>query len=111
MGRYISTTGTASSVIRNVSTTFSATVNDRILANSSGGTFTITLPLNSTLLVNDVVQIVDVTGSFNTNNVTLGRNGSKIQNLTEDLVLDINNIAVTMIYTGSTYGWKLTTNL
>ena len=105
MGRYISTTGTASSVIRNVSTTFSATVNDRILANSSGGTFTITLPLNSTLLVNDVVQIVDVTGSFNTNNVTLGRNGSKIQNLSEDLVLDINNIAVTMIYTGSTYGW------
>ena len=105
MGRYISTTVTASSVIRNVSTTFSATVNDRILANSSGGTFTITLPLNSTLLVNDVVQIVDVTGSFNTNNVTLGRNGSKIQNLTEDLVLDINNIAVTMIYTGSTYGW------
>ena len=71
MGRYISTTGTASSVIRNVSTTFSATVNDRILANSSGGTFTITLPLNSTLLVNDVVQIVDVTGSFNTNNVCL----------------------------------------
>ena len=70
MGRYISTTGTASSVIRNVSSTFSATVNDRILANSSGGTFTITLPLNSTLLVNDVVQIVDVTGSFNTNNVT-----------------------------------------
>ena len=105
MGRYISTTGTASSVIRNVSTTFTATVNDRILANSSGGTFTITLPLNSTLLVNDVVQIVDVTGSFNTNNVTLGRNGSKIQNLTEDLVLDINNIAGTMIYTGSTYGW------
>ena len=107
MGRYISTTGTASSVIRNVSTTFSATVNDRILANSSGGTFTITLPLNSTLLVNDVVQIVDVTGSFNTNNVTLGRNGSKIQNLSEDLVLDINNIAVTMIYTGSTYGWVI----
>ena len=94
MGRYISTTGTASSVIRNVSTTFSATVNDRILANSSGGAFTITLPLNSTLLVNDVVQIVDVTGSFNTNNVTLGRNGSKIQNLSEDLILDINNLSL-----------------
>ena len=74
MGRYISTTGTASSVIRNVSTTFTATVNDRILANSSGGAFTITLPLNGSLLVNDVVQIVDVTGSFNTNNVTLARN-------------------------------------
>lgn len=105
MGRYISTTGTASSVIRNISTTYTATVNDRILANSSGGGFTITLPVSSSLLVNDVVQIVDVTGNFNTNNVTLGRNGAKIQNLSEDLTLDINNIAVTMIYTGSTYGW------
>mgnify|MGYP003318662821 FL=1 len=65
------------------------------------------MPLNGSLLVNDVVQIVDVTGSFNTNNVTLARNGSKIQNLSEDLVLDINNIAVTMIYTGSTYGWVI----
>ena len=59
MGRYISTTGTASSVIRNVSSTFSATVNDRILANSSGGTFTITLPLNSTLLVNCLLYTSD----------------------------------------------------
>ena len=62
MGRYISTTGTASSVIRNVSTTFTATVNDRILANSSGGAFTITFPLSTSLLVNDVIQVVDVTG-------------------------------------------------
>ena len=60
MGRYISTTGTASSVIRNVSTTFTATVNDRILANSSGGAFTITFPLSTSLLVNDVIQVVDV---------------------------------------------------
>lgn len=105
MGRYISTTGTASSVIRNVNSTFTATVNDRILADSSGGGFTITLPANASLIVNDVISIMDVTGSFNTNNVTLGRNGSKIQNLNEDLVLDINNVAITLIYTGPTYGW------
>ena len=105
MGRYISTTGTASSVIRNVSTTFTATVNDRILANSPGGAFTVTFPLSTSLLVNDVIQVVDVTGNFNTNNVTIARNGAKIQNLSEDLVLDINNIAVTFIYTGPTYGW------
>lgn len=105
MGRYISTTGTASSVIREVSSTYQAVVNDRILANSNGGGFTITLPANANLIVNDTISIIDVTGSFNTNNVTLGRNGSKIQNLSEDLTLDINNVAITLIYSGSTYGW------
>ena len=64
-----------------------------------------TFPLSTSLLVNDVIQVVDVTGNFNTNNVTIARNGAKIQNLAEDLVLDINNIAVTFIYTGPTYGW------
>jgi hypothetical protein len=107
MGRYISTTGTASSVIRNVNGTFTATVNDRILADSSGGAFTITLPANASLIVNDVISIIDVTGSFNTNNVTVSRNGSKIQNLNEDLVLDINNVALTLIYTGPTFGWVM----
>ena len=44
MGRYISTTGTASSVIRSINTTYQAIVNDRILADSSGSGFTVTLP-------------------------------------------------------------------
>jgi|TARA_B100000902_G_scaffold221737_1_gene210712 D-arabinose 5-phosphate isomerase GutQ len=105
MGRYISTTGTASSVIRTVNTTYSAIVNDRILADSSGSGFTITLPANASLVVNDTISVIDVTGNFNTNNVTLARNGSKIQNLSENLVLDINNVAITLIYSGSTYGW------
>ena len=38
-------------------------------------------------------------------NVTIARNGAKIQNLSEDLTLDINNSAVTLVYTGATYGW------
>ncbi len=105
MGRYISTTGTASSVIRTVNTTYSAIVKDRILADSSGSGFTITLPANASLVVNDTISVIDVTGNFNTNNVTLARNGSKIQNLSENLVLDINNVAITLIYSGSTYGW------
>ena len=51
MGRYITTTGTAGVTTREVSTTFSATVNDRILANTASSGFTITLPANSSLLV------------------------------------------------------------
>ena len=71
---------------------------------TSGG-FTITLPLSTSLLENDTIQIVDVTGAFGASNVTIARNGAKIQNLSEDLTLDINNSAVTLVYTGATYGW------
>jgi hypothetical protein len=105
MGRYISTTGTAGVVTKQVNTTYQAVVNDRILADSSGATFTITLPLNASLLINDTIQIIDATQSFGTNNVTIARNGSLIQGVAEDLTLDLKGAIMTMIYTGPTYGW------
>ena len=86
MGRYITTTGTAGTVLKTVGTTYQAVVNDRILCTSGG--FTITLPLSTSLLENDTIQIVDVTGAFGASNVTIARNGAKIQNLSEDLTLD-----------------------
>jgi hypothetical protein len=105
MGRYISTTGTASIVTRTVGTTYTAQVNDRIVCTAGG--FTITLPLSTSLLVDDTVQIIDATGVFGSSNVTIARNGAKIQNLSEDLVLNINNTAITLVYTGATYGWLI----
>jgi hypothetical protein len=107
MGRYISTTGTSSSVIVEKSTTYTAKVNERVVANTTGGAWTLTLPVSTGLLVNDVVQIIDPTGSYSTNNLTVARNGAKIQNLNEDLTMNINNVAITFIYTGTTYGWLM----
>ena len=107
MGRYISTTGTSSSVIVEKSTTYTAKVNERVVANTTGGAWTLTLPVSTGLLVNDVVQIIDPTGSYATNNLTVARNGSKIQNLNEDLTMNINNVAITFIYTGTSYGWVM----
>lgn len=103
MGRYISTTETSSTVLRTVSTTYTALANDRIICTAGG--FTITLPLSP--LVNDTIQIIDATGVFGSSNVTVARNGQEIQNLAEDLVLNINNTAITLVYTGATYGWLI----
>ena len=105
MGRFITETGTASTVIREISGAYTAVVNDRILADTSAGAFTITLPLNSSLLVNDTIQFIDVTSSFATNAVTLDRNGSLIQGTTDNLDLDINGATITLMYSGPTYGW------
>lgn len=101
MGRYLTTTGTASTVTRTVGTTYNAIVNDRILCSAGG--FTITLPLSPA--IGDTIQVIDATNIFATNNVTINRNGQNIQGLAEDLVLDINGTVLTLTYTGITYGW------
>jgi len=105
MGRYITTTGTSATVLRSVTTTYQAVVNDRILADATGAAFTITLPLSTSLLENDTIQIIDIGGISATNNITVARNGAKIQNLTEDLTINVNNASLTLVYTGATFGW------
>lgn len=106
MGRYITTTGTAANVVRTISGAYNAVVNDRIICTAGG--YTITLPISTSLLENDTIQIIDATGVFAASNVTVGRNGAKIQNLSEDLTLNINNACVTLVYSGPTYGWLIT---
>ena len=105
MGRYITTIGTAGATTREVSTTFSASVNDRVLANTSGGAYTITLPANASLLDGDTIQIIDISNNAANNNLTVGRNGSLMNGAAENLTIDVSGAIVTLIYSGSTYGW------
>jgi hypothetical protein len=105
MGRYITTTGTAQNVTRTVGSAYSAVVNDRIICTTGG--FTITLPA-ANLVENDTIQIIDATGVAGSSNITLARNGNKIQNLAEDLTINVNNACVTLVWTGVTYGWLIT---
>lgn len=103
MGRQVTSFGTEAVV--NVTLTSNTTISagERVFADASSGSFTITLPVTPS--VGDTVQIIDVAGIFSTNNVIIARNGEKIQNLAEDLTLNLNNAAITMIYSGATYGW------
>jgi hypothetical protein len=103
MGRQVTSFGTDAVVNKTIATTYTANSGERIFANATAGAFTITLPASPN--DGDTIQIIDVAGIFGTNNVTLARNGLKIQNLAEDLVLNLNNAAITMIYSGATFGW------
>lgn len=103
MGRQVSSFGTDAVTNRTVTTTGNVNAGERIFANATSGGFTLTLPASPS--EGDTIQIIDVAGIFFTNNVTINRNGNKIQNLNENLVLDMNNAAVTMIYSGATFGW------
>jgi hypothetical protein len=66
---------------------------------------TLTLPASPTL--GDEIQVFDATGTAGTNNITLNSNSGKINGSVQNAILDVNGVAASLIYTGSTYGWRL----
>jgi hypothetical protein len=78
---------------------------DLIAADTSGGAFTLTLPLNPSN--GDAVDIFDFSETFDTNPLTIARNGSRIESLEENLVCNVEGAYFTLIYTGSARGWQV----
>lgn len=87
-------------VYKQKTSNYTASSRDRIIADTSGGSFTITLPA-SPLLGHSVVLYDNA--SWATNNLTIARNGSTIEGIADDFVLDIASIKVEFIYNGSTW--------
>jgi len=72
-----------------------------VLANTTGGAFTVTLP--ATPATGAQVVVADAGGVWGTNNLTVGRNGSTISNVAQDLVCDISGVSVQLVYDGTTW--------
>jgi hypothetical protein len=74
-------------------------------ANTTSAAFTITLPTAAT--IGDEISIIDYAGTFGTNNLTVGRNGHNIQGAAADLILTIDDQAITLVYVDATQGWLI----
>lgn len=72
---------------------------------TSASALTLTLPASPAL--NDEIQIVDASGNASTYNITVARNANKINGGSNNLIIDTNGGWYTLLYTGSTYGWKV----
>tara|TARA_R110000782_G_scaffold131761_1_gene223626 strand:- start:30 stop:2126 length:2097 start_codon:yes stop_codon:yes gene_type:complete len=81
-------------------TTYTATASSAIIADTSSGVWTLTLP--SSPATGDYVQLLDGS-NWSTNNLTVGRNGQTIEGDAADLVMNIGNIAVNMVFDGTTW--------
>ena len=86
-------------------TGFTAVAGEGYFCDTSSGAFTATLPATPTL--GDEVTLVDYAGTFDTNNLTVGRNSENIQGSAADLTVSIERAGLTLVYSGSTYGWLL----
>ena len=87
-------------------TTYTAVAGDNIFADTSGGAFTITLPSSPTQ--GDEVSFIDSEGTFDTNNLTVEPGSEKIMANTagDEMVVDSNNAAFTLVYQDSGFGWR-----
>ena len=76
--------------------------------NTSGGVITATLPASPTL--GDFVSFIDYAGTFDTNNLTIARNGKPIQGSATDLTVATERAGLTLVFTDNTQGWLLQNN-
>ena len=64
-----------------------------------------TLPSSPSL--GDEVSIIDYAGTFDTNNLTVGRNSQPIMGTAADLTVSTERAGFTLVYSDSTQGWLL----
>jgi hypothetical protein len=69
---------------------------------------TVTLPSSPT--VGTEMIIIDSTGNASTNNIVIGRGGSKIKGGCNDALLDKDRIGVRLIYSDASQGWVTVTS-
>ena len=80
----------------------------QIFANTTSNPITVTLPASPS--TGDEVTIIDTRGTWNSNNLTVGRNGQPINTASSDLTLSTNGQSITLVYIDSTRGWAYKTN-
>jgi hypothetical protein len=82
---------------------FTAVAGEGYFCDTTSAGFTVTLPATPT--AGQQVAIVDYAGTFDTNKITLGRNGNKIEGATSNKQLSTERKSVQLVYIDSTQGW------
>jgi len=85
-------------------TTYTASAGDQLIADTSGGSFTITLPASPS--EGDSVKIGDG-GDWDTHNLTVARNGSNMEGNADNFILDLKGVIVEFVYEDATDGWQV----
>jgi len=85
---------------------FSAVKGNGYFVDTTSGAITATLPASPSL--GDSINFIDAAGTFDTNNLTVARNGNPIQgDNTADLTVSVKRAAFSLVFYNATQGWLL----
>ena len=104
-GTIVAGTDWQSVVTADGSTATTASAGEGYFIDTTSAAHTINLPSSPTQ--GDEVTIVDYAGTFETNNVTVGRNGNPIQGSAADLTVSTERAGFTLVFVDGTQGWLL----
>ena len=88
-----------------ISTNTTAIASRYYFINTTAGAITLTLPTTATM--GDTVRVIDGANTFDTNNLTIARNGHVIMGDAENLVVSTEGASFDLVYYNATHGWKL----
>ena len=100
-------TGTVDWQTTKKTATFTAVNGEGYFVDTSGGAVTMNLP--SSPSAGNIVAVKDYDGSFNTNNLTIGRGGSPINGGSSvDVTISTEGASIVLVYVDATQGWVAT---
>ena len=85
------------------STGTTAVAGNGYFIDTTSAAHTLILPASAT--IGDFIAIKDYAGTFNTNNLTIARNGHNIQGVANDSLIRTNRASLVLVYVDSTKGW------
>ena len=84
---------------------FNAASGGGYFCNTTSTAFTATLPASPSL--GDFITFIDYAGTFDSNALTIARNGKNIQGAAADLTVSIERAGLTCVFVDDTQGWLL----
>jgi hypothetical protein len=103
-GANLSGVGTVSWDTTAKTAAFTAVSGNGYFINTTSGAITVTLPASPSS--GDIIAIADYANTWQTNNVTVARNGSLINGNAFDYIGNTEGISLTFVYVDGTRGWK-----
>ena len=84
---------------------FNAAISKGYFVDTTGGAVTATLPASPT--AGDTIRFIDLSATFDSNNLTVARNGKKIQGDASDMTVATERAGFALVFSGDTQGWLM----
>ena len=85
---------------------YNAIIDDSIAIDTSLNSLEILLP-NTNLIPSSRIEILDVSGTFGINNAAINANSNLIMDDYDNILLDISNSRLLIIYINNSIGWRI----